>query len=272
MNDEQMIWEAYQASTSNIVYHASRRKFDDIHNWSHFTKNFKAAKDIINTDKAEGKYDSSLVYYLYKYEMNSNLRFMPMRDIHSPDTPQWGGNNTWEHSAVMEFILSEDQNIQEYIKSSIIKLTREHTDDSKLFDYVLKFLSDHRDYIRLDINNDENEEKWKIVISNIMKDVYGLQYSSENFEVYRTVFYIIVTLQDILIDHKGEHDHLKKWSIFVFNDEYENSVDKFLFRKMLLENYYDGIVYKNEIEGGGDSYLIFDPTKSLKSLSREVID
>jgi hypothetical protein len=272
MNDEELIWEAYQSSNSNTVYHVSRRKFDDIHPWSHFTKNFNAAKDIVETDKSEGKYNSSFVYYSYKYEMNSNLRFMRMRDIHSPDTPQWGGNNTWEHSAVMNFIGTEDQNIQEYIKSSILRLVREHTDDKNLFDYVLNLLSSNRDLIRPNINDTENDEKWEDVISKIMGDVYGLRVSSENFEIYKRITSIIGTLQDVLIDHKRQYDHLKKWNIWVFNDKYEDSVDKFLFRKSLLENYYDGIVYKNEIEGGGDSYIIFDPKKDLKLVSREVIE
>lgn len=294
MNDVHLIWEAYQNSISDIVYHVSSKKFDDIHPWSHFTKNIHAAKDIINTDKSEGKYVEGSTYYVYKYNMNPDLKFIRSVDIHSEHVPQWGNfgrSNSWgQHIQGMFYgQQDEDPQFKTYVTNAVLDELKSRYDNDpdtkKLFELILNFLNKNPKYIKIPSTQGMDSHKaWKPVHDYFIKilDPNRTKSTRELMDLYGTMETIIDSLKMILIRNisRNDYDNVKLWKIWIFesdddniygNSFHENQINKKLFINNLLTSYYDGIVYNNEVEGGGDSYILFHPKKDLQLISREVL-
>jgi hypothetical protein len=294
MNDSLLIWEAYQNSISNIVYHVSRKKFDDIYDWSHFTKNIHAAKDIINTDKSEGKYVEGSTYYVYKYKMNPDLKLMRSVDIHSEHVPQWGNSgrsNDWSKHIQGMFYLqqTEDTQFRTYVTNAVLNELKSRYDNNperkKLFELILNFLNKNPKYIKIPESQGMDSHKaWKPVHNYFIKilDPNKTKSTRELMNLYSTMATIIDSLQMILIRNisQNDYDNVKLWKVWIFESDddnihgnffYENQINKKSFINNLITSYYDGVVYNNEVEGGGDSYILFHPKRDLQLISREIL-
>jgi len=266
MNDIELIWESYrkiytERAETNFatVYHVSRKRFEKIHPWSHFTKSIDAAKDIVNTDKSEQKYVENSIYYVYEYRLKC-ANIMGMHDIHAGGTSQLFGGSTWEKDSVLNFINSDDKQIQEYIRNSILNEIKNHTSNTQMYDFISNAIRNDKSLLK---KHDESPE-WDHVTDSAEKALgyENLKTTEEKMDFYGDLMSAIETLKLLF----SEERH-KKWGIWLFDDQYPDSLDKFMFRTKLLENYYDGIVYNNQIEGGGDSYVIFNPDKCLELIN-----
>jgi hypothetical protein len=216
-------------------------------------------------------------------------------DIHSAKVPQWGNfgrPNSWgKHIQGMFYTQqNEDPQFKTYVTNAVLnelKIRYDNDPDKKnLFELILNFLNKNPKYIKIPESQGFDAHKaWKPVQEYFFKilDPDKTKSTRELMNLYRSMSVIIDSLQIILIRNIStkDTDNVKLWNIWIFepdddnnihgyeNDFQENQINKDLFINNLLTSYYDGVVYDNEIEGGGDSYILFNPKKDLKLIKRE---